>query len=64
MYKYASDVAVLHDIRETSLRLQHQRQMPKQFDGAIVMETTGTRNAVDSRKDFLKFVFTFLCWML
>ena len=41
-------VAALHDIRETPLRPQRQKRVPKRLDDTIVMETTGTRNTVDN----------------
>ena len=41
-------VAALHDIRETPLRPQRQKHVPKRLDDTIVMETTGTRNTVDN----------------
>lgn len=38
----------MHDIRETPLRPQRQKRMPKRLDDTIVMESTGTRNTVDN----------------
>ena len=52
LYKYVSDVAVLHDIRETPMRPQRQKRMPKRLDDTvIVLETTGAQNTVDNSEN-------------
>ena len=56
MYKYVGDVATLFNIRETSLRPQRQKRLPKRLNDAVVMEKTGSRNIVSNSKNF-KFVF-------
>ena len=50
IYKYVNDIAALHDIRETPLRPQRQKRVPKRLADTIIMETTGTstRNTVDN----------------
>ena len=65
IYKYVNDIAALHDIRETPLRPQRQKRMPKRLADTIVMETTGTRNTVDNTHTHktLKFVFIILYWI-
>ena len=52
MYKYVGDVATLHNIRETSLRPQRQKRLPKRLNDAVVMETTGSRNIVSNSENF------------
>ena len=52
MYKYVGDVAALHNIRETPLRPQRQKRLPKRLNDTIVMETTGSRNIVSNSENF------------
>ena len=46
LYKNVKDVASLHNIEIAPLRNtrpQHQRTMPKRFEDAIILESTGSR---------------------
>ena len=52
-YKYTTGIAALHKISVSSLsRSQHQRQLPRRFDDGLVMQTTGSREAMETSKHF------------
>ena len=55
-YKYTTDIAALHSISVSSTpRPQRRRQLPRRFDDAVVMETTGARETGESFKISLYF---------
>jgi len=50
LHQYVKNVADLHNITEAPPRPQHKRQMPQCHNVGIVMETTGSRESIDSNQ--------------
>ena len=51
-YKYTTDVAALHNISVSSPRLQRQRQLPRRFDDAVIMQSTGARETMATAESY------------
>lgn len=51
-YKYATDIAALHDISTAPPRPQHNRQISRGLQDGLVLETMGTRDALTTSQQF------------
>jgi len=51
-YKYTTDITALHEISVSLLRSQHQRQLPWRFNDGLVMQTTGSRETMETSEHF------------
>ena len=46
IFKYVKDVASFHNIHAELSRAQRSRQLPRRYEGGLVMDTTGSREGL------------------